>query len=120
MTTPTTNTTDTTAAPLVMAADPLEAIAALYPTEDNLIAATTVYAEYEYGEIDTRPIFIVGMEKGNTVHRLFLTDMDKLATLYVENKKLVALMDKASGIKIMYPAKAKSGSGCAYVARNLD
>ena len=120
MTTPTTNTTDTTAAPFVMAADKLEAIAALYPTEDNLIAATTVYAEYEDGEIDTTPIFMVGMENDETVHRLFLTDMDKLAALYVENKKLVSLMNKASGIKTMSAAKVKSGSGCAYATRNLD
>ena len=120
MTTPTTNTTDTTAAPLVMAADPLEAIAALYPTEDNLIAATTVYVEYKDGEIDTTPYFMVGMENDKTVHRLFLTDMNKLATLYVENKKLVALIDKAPGIKTMYAVKAKSGSGYVYVARNLD
>ena len=120
MTTPTTNTTDTTAAPVAMTAEQLEVIAALYPTEDNLIAATTVYAEYEDGEIDTTPIFMVGMENDKTVHRLFLTDMNKLATLYVENKKLVAIVDKASGIKTMSAAKAKSGSGCAYVARNLD
>ena len=119
MTTPTTNTTDTTAAPLVMAADQLEAIAALYPTEDNLIAATTVYAEYKDGEIDTTPIFMVGMENEKFVC-LSKTDMDKLAALYVENKKLVAIVDKASGIKTMSAAKAKSGSGCAYVARNLD
>ena len=119
MTTPTTNITDTTAAPLVMAADQLEAIAALYPTEDNLIAATTVYAEYKDGEIDTTPIFMVGMENEKFV-RLSKTDMDKLSALYVENKKLVAIVDKASGIKTMSAAKAKSGSGCAYVARNLD
>jgi hypothetical protein len=46
--------------------------------------------------------------------------MDKLVALYVENKKLVAIVDKASSIKTMSADKAKSGNGCAYVARNLD
>ena len=119
MTTPTTSTTDTTATPVVMTAEQLEMIASLYPTEDNLIAATTVYAEYKDGEIDTTPIFMVGMENEKFV-RLSKADMDKLVALYVENKKLVAIVDKASSIKTMSANKAKSGNGCAYVARNLD
>jgi hypothetical protein len=120
MTTPTTSTTTSAVVEMtVEQREQLEVIASTYPTQDDLIAATTVYAEYKDGEIDTTPIFMVCMENEKFV-RLSKADMDKLVALYVENKKLVAIVDKASSIKTMSAVKAKSGNGCAYVARNLD
>ena len=66
---------------------------------------------------NTSPMFIIGADKFNCLTK---DNMDALATLYAENDKLLALLKKVDEMKPTTVAKAKSGSGCSYVARNLD
>lgn len=125
MTTPTTNTTTSTAAAIELTAEQreqLEVIASTYPTQDDLIVATAVFFEHKLeGEgvsaVSSSPMFIIGGDKSNCLNKDI---MDALVAMYVTNDKLLSLMTKVKDAKFGAADKAKSGNGCAYVARNLD
>ena len=101
----------------------LETIAATYPTQQELIAATSVYHTTVSPLIDSKNegdthknIFVVAYKE--TELYLTIEAMDKLATLYVDNKELLSVLDKAQKTKTVPVAKAANGSGCAYLGRD--
>ena len=125
MTTPTTNTTPVSATNVVQLTDEqrkqLEAIASTYPTQDDLIVATAVFFEHETKDgaavRKSAPLFVIG---GDISKCLSNDSMSELVRMYTKNDKLSALLEKVNATKPAAVTKAKSGSGCAYTARNLD
>lgn len=124
ITTPTTASTAPTSVELTTEQrERLEVIASTYPTQDDLIVATAVFFEHKMDDTgvkqvnNTAPMFIIGADKSNCLTK---DKMDALVAMYATNDKLLALMQKVEEMKPVTVAKAKQGSGCAYVARNLD
>ena len=110
---------------LIIATDKetLETIAATFPTQKELIAATSVYYN------TTSPLGDVEKEKEVSSITLVVTSkdinyhltkeaMDQLAALYVDNKELLSVLDKAQKTKTVPVGKAANGSGCAYMGRD--
>lgn len=101
----------------------LETIAATFPTQKELIAATFVHYNITspLGDVEKEKevshITLVVAIKDNNYY-LTKETMDQLATLYVDNKELLSMLDKAQKMKTVPVAKAAKGSGCAYLGRD--
>lgn len=101
----------------------LETIAATFPTQKELIAATSIYynTTSPLGDVEKEKevsyITLVVASKDTNYH-LTKEAMDQLATLYVDNKELLSMLDKAQKSKTVPVGKAAKGSGCAYLGRD--
>ncbi len=104
----------------------LETIAATFPTQKELIAATSVYynTTSPLGDVEKEKevcYFALVVTSKDTNYHLTKEDMDQLAALYVDNKELLSVLDKAQKTKTVpvgKATKAKNGDGCAYLARD--
>ncbi len=121
-------TTTSILTPFTPSAEMYNKIKALYPTQEELIAATYVrtgmlpMSSFEEGkkvadvEIGYLSFDIsMGNSPSDIVCGFQHKEMKELAKLYEQNDKLLAVIDNVKKTVIATkPAKAKAGSGCAY------
>ena len=120
-------TTTSIPTPFTPSAEMYNKIKALYPTQEELIAATYVrtgmlpLSSFEKGKkaSDIEVGYAAFDIKTSVNPPLLLSfvhkEMEELAKLYEQNDKLLAVIDNVKKPVITTkPVKAKAGNGCAY------